>query len=120
MVEVHVTYRDNSANTTAITTIMTWMGFTIVFCITQYGLAGWSKVNQIPLMRIANNQKNTKLSTMVNHWGQICRKRYNCFFLIYFQYYNDLLLCHFKQFNAQLRSLLLLISLLMKLKCKVI
>ena len=35
MVEVHVTYRGNSANTTAITTIMTWMGFTIVFCITQ-------------------------------------------------------------------------------------
>lgn len=66
-------YLGNNDRTVVMTTVMTWMGLTSVFCITQYGFAGWSNVNQMAWQTMAKSQKKTKLRIMVNHCGQICQ-----------------------------------------------
>lgn len=68
---IRITNLGSRERTVMMTTVITWIGLTRVFCITQYGLAGWSKVNQIAWQTMAKSQKNTKLRIMVSHCGQI-------------------------------------------------
>jgi hypothetical protein len=60
-------YLGNKHNINVNITVIKWIGCVIVFCITQYGLDGWSNENQKALMMMANSQNAKKLRIVVNH-----------------------------------------------------